>query len=227
MFFDSLDDFPRLARNTNFSIFAVDPKQAKPLLEKTFKSSVLFLEPDEKSGKISVEAVREFTALSETRETHDRFFAVLSAETLTPAAQNAFLKNLEEPKPLHHFLLLTQSPSALLPTVLSRAQVFYLKLEDPLSAPVAADEKVRALAKQLIVADTKTLLTLSADIAKKKDNARAYALAVTGTAIELLYKSYFATSSKKLLSRLPAFLKLYEALEKNGHIRLQIVANLL
>ena len=227
MFFDSLAELPKLAEKTNFSIFAADPAATKQLLEQTYKSRVLFLSPDAKTAQISVEAVRDFTALTDVKDKTDRFFVILSAEALNPAAENALLKNLEEPKAHHHFILVTKTPSALLPTVLSRAQIFYLREKALLDAPVQADEKVKALAKQLIIADTKQLIALSGDLAKKKDNPRAYALEVVGTAIEILYKSYFKTGDKKFLKRLPNLLTLYDNLAKNGHLKLHFVADLI
>jgi len=227
MFFDRPADLPTLAAKTNFAIFAVDPATAKAELSKAFRARALFLTPEDKTGKISIEMVRDFTALTGSKDTTDRFFVVLSAETLNPAAQNAFLKNLEEPSPHHHFVLITKTPSALLPTVLSRAQIFYLKEKDTLSAPIAADEKVKTLAKQLITADTPGLISLANDLAKKKDNPRAYALEVVGTAIEILYKSYFATSQEKFLKKLPRLLALYDHLAQNGHVKLHLVADML
>ena len=227
MFIEDLKSIPKIATRTNFAIFAVDSEAARKLFINTFKTNALFLEPDEKTNKITIEQVRDFTAYTNTADTSDRFFIILRAETLNPAAENALLKNLEEPKPHHHFVLITKTPLALLPTVLSRAQVFYLKEKDTLKSPVAADEKVKALAKQLIVADTKQLIALGNDLSKKKDNPRAYALDVVGTAIEILYKSYFATDQEKFLKKLPNLLKLYDNLQKNGHVKLHIVADML
>lgn len=227
MFFSSPAQITALAQNTNFTIFALDSATAKTIFSKAYQTNALFLEPDPKTGKISIEMVRDFTALTTATDRQDRFFVVLNAETLNPPAANAFLKNLEEPKPHHHFVLITKTPSALLPTVLSRAQVFYLKETGTLKQPVAADAKIKTLAKQLIVADTKQLIALSGDIAKHKDNSRAYALAIVGTAIEILYKSYFATNQTKLLKKLPHLLTLYDNLQKNGHVKLHIVADML
>ena len=227
MFIETPSRLPELAKHTNFSIFALDSAQAKLTLAKTFHAQALFLEPDVKSGKISVEMVRDFTALTGIKDTRDRFFVVLNAETMNEAAQNAFLKNLEEPKPHHHFVLVTNTPSALLPTILSRAQVFYLRTPGTLAAPVVADEKVKTLARQLIAADTKGLIALASDLAKKKDNPRGYALLVVGTAIEILYKTYFATSQTKFLAKLSHLLTLYDNLQKNGHVKLHIVADMI
>ncbi|MBR3319625.1 hypothetical protein IKG06_03960 [Candidatus Saccharibacteria bacterium] len=227
MFFDSVTDLPILARKTNFTIFAVDSKTAKNVLEKTFKTAVIFLSPDEKTNKITVDMVRDFTTHAATRDTSDRFFVVLNAEALNPPAENAFLKCLEEPKPHHHYVLVTQMPSALLPTVLSRAQVFYLKEENSLSKPVVVDDKIKELAKRLIVANTKQLIELANELSKKKDNTREYAMKVVATAIEITYKTYFAANQEKFLNKLPNLLTLYENLQKNGHVKLHIVADML
>ncbi|PIZ46468.1 hypothetical protein COY30_00095 [Candidatus Woesebacteria bacterium CG_4_10_14_0_2_um_filter_44_9] len=46
-----------------------------------------------------------------------------SIENATEEAQNAFLKNLEEPQPNLYYILTTQSPATVLPTVVSRCEV--------------------------------------------------------------------------------------------------------
>ncbi len=227
MFFDSPSQLPNLASKANFSIFSLDSLKAKQELKKSFKASVVFLEPDEKSRKINVEMIRDFTTLTNTKDTKDRFFVVLNAETMNEPAENAFLKNLEEPKPHHHFVLVTKNPSALLPTVLSRAQIYYLKEVKDLMAPVEASETVKTLAKRLISADAKELITLSNELSKKKDNARNFSLEVVGAAIEIVYKSYFLTHQEKFLKKLTRLLALYDNLERNGHIKLHIVADML
>lgn len=47
---------------------------------------------------------------------------IVSADRMQPGAANAFLKLLEEPTPQTLFLLLTDQPDAILPTILSRTQ---------------------------------------------------------------------------------------------------------
>lgn len=227
MFFNTPSDILELAKKTNFAIIALESGVAKRVFEKRFKTAALFLEPDVKTNKISVEMVRDFTSIASMTDQTDRFFVVLNAEFLNPAAENAFLKNLEEPKLHHHFVLVTKTPSALLPTVLSRAQVFYQKETNSLSKPVEASDKIKTLAKQLIIADTKQLIELSNTISKKKDNPRAFALEIVGTAIEIMYKSFFATNQEKFLKKLPNLLKLYDNLQKNGHVKLHIVADMI
>lgn len=82
------------------------------------------------------------------------------------------------------------------------------------------------LAKQMIAATPATLPRLADDISKSKTSARELALNITTAAIEILYKTYFKTHQTKFLAKLPNFIALYDNLEHNGHIKLQIIANL-
>ena len=56
-----------------------------------------------------------------------KVFIIGNADTMTPAAQNALLKTIEEPAPYGLFLLLSENYGAFLPTVISRCVVFRLK----------------------------------------------------------------------------------------------------
>ena len=227
MFFDNFENFRSLAEKTNFSIFVLENFINLEKFYKALPKTTLFLKPDEKTGKISVEKVREFSELTNSCETEKRFFVVENAETMNDAAANAFLKNLEEPKENNYFILLVQNLSALLPTIRSRASVYIQKLENPLEKPPATDEKVKAFAKKLIVAKPDELLKLATEISNKKDNSRSLALNVIGTAIEIIYKSFFKTGNEKLLKKLPNLLELYSNIENNGHIKLHFVADML
>ncbi len=55
-------------------------------------------------------------------EGHAKVFIVRRAEELSTAAANALLKTLEEPGPKTHFILLSATPDALMPTIRSRTQ---------------------------------------------------------------------------------------------------------
>lgn len=55
-----------------------------------------------------------------------KIFIVGEAETLTPAAQNALLKTMEEPAPYGIFMLLAAHTHAFLPTILSRCVLYKL-----------------------------------------------------------------------------------------------------
>jgi len=72
---------------------------------------------------IGVEAVREIrrTAYIKPNDLAVKIYLLTEAEAMTPQAQNALLKLFEEPPTGVYFLLLTETVSALLPTVRSRA----------------------------------------------------------------------------------------------------------
>ena len=73
-----------------------------------------------------------------------KIFIVDKAETLTPAAQNALLKTIEEPAPYGVFLFLAAHTHNLLPTLLSRCVL--VKLGEKLPKP---DQDLQALAEEI------------------------------------------------------------------------------
>lgn len=218
MFFENVDQIPEIAKNTNFAIFVMSPDTPIKL------KNALYLHPDPKTNKITVDMVREFTSLSNTKQTKDQYFIVSPADAMNEAAENAFLKNLEEPNEHDVFILVTKNLSALLPTIISRAQVYVLKTKDTLSSKIDVTEDIKTLAKQLIVAKNRELPKLAVQISGKKD--RNYALEVVGTAVDMLYKTFFLTGDTKFLPRLEKLITLYENIKANGHIKLHIVADL-
>lgn len=80
----------------------------------------------------SVEAVRGALKSAQLRpfEARGQVFVIAAAETLSAGAENALLKNLEEPAQScpRHFLLLAPSAADLLPTLRSRSLASYLGL---------------------------------------------------------------------------------------------------
>lgn len=223
MFFDNLSQIPVIAQRTSCAVFVIPPDTKLNL------PFALYLSPadDKKTNIITVEQVREFIALSSNKEVRDRYFVITPADTMNEPAQNAFLKTLEEPKPFCHFVLLTEQPSALLPTILSRSQIFSLKLGNVLECPPCANERTLKFAKQLIAASPQALPNIAAEITKTKVKTREQALEIVATAIEILYKSYFKTKNPKFLSKLPNFITLHKNLTDNGHIKLHLVADLI
>lgn len=222
MFFDKPSDLSRIAARTSCAIFVV------PTDTKLDLPHPVYLRPaeDKTTEIISVEQMRDFLSLTSNREVHERFFVVAPADAMNEAAQNAFLKTFEEPKAHCHFILLTEQPNLLLPTIRSRAQIFFPKITGALDQPPKASAKTLAQAKQLIAAGPTDLPAIATDLAKSKTRPRQQALDIVGTAIELLYKSYLKTGNDKFLAKIPNFLRLHEALSQNGHIKLHIVADL-
>lgn len=218
MWFDSLDQIPSIAIRGGTSIFVV-PNGARIKVPKA-----LILEPEEKSI-ITIEQVRKLIAKLGLKQTTDQFVIIRPADQLGLDSANALLKNLEEPGDKIHYLLITDRPSKLLPTILSRASIYFLKPENAFSTEITATDADKKLAKRLITASPTDLVELADSLASQKP-ARARTLEVLGLTIEMLYKSYFLTNKEVFLRKLPKFLTAYNNINQNGHVKLQIVANL-
>lgn len=219
MFFESGAEILEIAKKCGTAVFVV-PKNIKVEIK-----NALILEPEEKRT-ITIEQVRNLLEKLGVKQQKDVFVMIRPAELLQTEAANALLKKLEEPNEKVHFLLITDELSQILPTILSRAAIYILKNPLDLKTVIDADEKTKNLAKRLMVAKGAELVDLVEEITKKKDGVRSYALEILGVAIEMLYKTYLITDKKTFLSRLSKFLKAYENISKNGHIKLQIVVNL-
>jgi DNA polymerase III delta prime subunit len=82
--------------------------------------NVQIIEPDEKNT-ISIDTIRELYRQARSKQAA-RAIIIKDTERMTVAAQNAFLKLLEEPNEGLNFLLISHAPTKLLPTILSRTQ---------------------------------------------------------------------------------------------------------
>lgn len=220
MFFDNLNEIKPIASKTGTSIFVV-PDKAEISID-----DAIMVQPDEKAS-ITIEQVREMIRRVELRQTNDVYIVIRPAEKLSQEAANAFLKNLEEPGEKVHFILVTSAPGLLLPTILSRGAIYIHRGESPAKAGIDASEEVKGLAKRLLAVKPDGVVALAEEITKHKDGVRAYALSVIGVAIEMLYKTYLLNGKYVFLQKLPRFLAMYDAVERNGSVKLQIVANLI
>ncbi len=219
MFIDSPSQIESIAERSHLSVFAL--KEADIPEIKAF----YILEPGD-TGKITVEATRGLIEACSLKRSTRASIIIKGLEKATEEAQNALLKLFEEPSSNYHFLIFTEEPSALLPTILSRAGIYYLHQKDVLSTPVSGDEDIKKLARELITADDSARIALADQITKKKDNTRGRALAILAAAIEISYKTYFATGRPAFLHKLEGLLKCYNAIQRNGHIKLHIIADL-
>ncbi|MDB5176411.1 MAG: hypothetical protein JWN75_79 [Candidatus Saccharibacteria bacterium] len=78
---------------------------------------------DLKEGNIIIDDIRQLYQQTRTTQPTSQVYIFDTGErSMTVAAQNAFLKLLEEPRPGLHFIIATHQYSNLLPTITSRSQ---------------------------------------------------------------------------------------------------------
>ena len=88
-------------------------------------ADLFWLAPEKKSRIIGVDQIREqlLFPISQTSMAGGwKAGVIMAADRMKDEAANAFLKTLEEPPPKTLFLLLSDSPQLLLPTIVSRCQ---------------------------------------------------------------------------------------------------------
>ena len=105
----------------------------------------------EKPNTISVDDIRvqiNNDVAIKPYSSHYKVYILNEAEKMTPQAQNALLKTLEEPPEYAVILLLTANVNSLLPTILSRCVVLNMK-------PVSDTQVKKYLMEQLHIPDYK------------------------------------------------------------------------
>lgn len=168
----------------------------------------LGLEKKEKSIKIDqLRRVLDQLALNPL-ERGARFVLVIDADLLTPQAQNALLKSLEEPDQGSYFILTTANEQAVLPTVLSRCLVQRL-------LPWPLERSARFLIEQGI--DEKEALALAEAASgypgralALREDPRREALA------RLMEESFLSVRALKDIPRISFMLK--DIREEAGHL---------
>jgi len=105
--------------------------------EKT-QVDIEWIYPEKKSRVISIENIRQNLLAKVNQSSMGggwKVGVIVGADRLNTASSNAFLKTLEEPTDKTIFLLLTEAPQQLLPTIISRCQRIDLdevrQLEEP------------------------------------------------------------------------------------------------
>ncbi len=109
---------------------------------------VAYLEPEGRSRTIHVKSMREKIVgpMSVTAFSGGwKVGVIVGADRMETEAANAFLKTLEEPPPKTLFILQTDAPDAILPTIISRSQ----RIDLPLLDGVLAGERYEDVAEVL------------------------------------------------------------------------------
>lgn len=155
-----------------------------------------------------------------------KIFIIDEVHMLSQAAFNAFLKTLEEPPPYAIFILATTEKHKIIPTILSRCQIFDFKriqAKDIVAhlSKICADEGIEAEAEALHI------------IAQKADGALRDALSIFDRIVSfsgkkityedvitnlnvLDYEYYFRFTDALLTSNLPQVLLIYNEILENG-----------
>ena len=220
MFFDKISEIPEIAERVGCAVFVV-PEDTEVTIKNAF-----VLKPETRTI-ITIEQVREVLRQLTVKQNEPRFVMIRPADKLGEEAENAILKNLEEPKENVHFVLITNQLSRLLPTILSRSAVYIWQGGRTPINEIRADEKLKVLAKKLLSASPKDLPSLAEELTHRKDGVREYVLKVLELAIEMAYKSYFVTEKQVFLTKIPKLIFCYENIVHNGHIKLHLVADLI
>ena len=143
---------------------------------------VAWLEPEGAKRIIRVESMRERIVEPMSLAAFSggwKVGVIVGADRMEAASANAFLKSLEEPTPQTLYLMLTDQPDAILPTIISRSQRIDLPLSEGLLDEEDRDEVAEAFA-------AKDAAALAAKLAALKDDA-------DGPDVPLVRKRFFKT----------------------------------
>lgn len=164
---------------------------------------VIIFDPEEKKEKtFKVDYVREIRTDSHIlpNEAACKVYILKNVDKMNVAAQNAFLKTLEEPPAHVRFILLCESRAALLETIMSRVTPFNLGADNHKITneyALKADELANELASALAEVTELHFMRLSSAFEKDKD-----LFSPTLVSLQLVFRDAVAvsTGSKLILS---------------------------
>ena len=144
---------------------------------------VAWLEPEGAKRIIRVESMRERIVEPMSLAAFSggwKVGVIVGADRMEAPSANAFLKSLEEPTPKTLYLMLTDQPDAILPTIVSRSQRIDLPLSEGLLEEADADEVAEHFA-------AKDASALAAKFAELKDGAE------DDSDVQLVRKRFYRT----------------------------------
>lgn len=127
-----------------------------------------------KSRNFTVDAVREIRddAFIVPNESDRKIYILKNAHNMNEQAQNAILKILEEPPTYVYFIIVTNSKSTMLETVLSRVQVYSL-LSDEGEITEKEENAVKGFVSALLNVNESALMEQTAVFQKNNQFARS------------------------------------------------------
>ena len=133
-----------------------------------------------KSKNFTVDAVREIRddAFVVPNESDKKIYILKNGHNMNEQAQNAILKILEEPPSYVYFIIVTESKSTMLETVLSRVQIFSL-LSDEGEITEKEAQTVKNMVKALLNINELALMEQTAVFQKNNQFAKSVLVLLT------------------------------------------------
>ena len=131
---------------------------------------IVTLEPEGKARIISVDAMREriVEPMSTTAFSGGwKVGVIYGVDRLNSQSANAFLKSLEEPTPQTMYLMATDQPDSILPTIISRSQ----RIDLPLSEGVLEGDDYETVAEAFAAKDAAALAEKLKELKEDADDA--------------------------------------------------------
>ena len=132
-------------------------------IESKSHPDVAYLEPEGAKRIIAVKSMRERIVEPMSLAAFSggwKVGVIVGADRMEAPSANAFLKSLEEPTPKTLYLMLTDQPDAILPTIVSRSQ----RIDLPLSEGLLTDEDYDAVSDLFAAKDAAGLAAKLADL---------------------------------------------------------------
>ncbi|MCL2627688.1 MAG: hypothetical protein FWD44_03180 [Oscillospiraceae bacterium] len=175
---------------------------------------------DEKR-EILIDQIREIKkdVYIKPNEAEKKVYIISDADTMNQNAQNAFLQMLEEPPAHAVFILKTQNPAALLPTVRSRCVDLKTKTQEQQGAEDLSE--LKALAADYIKAMDDNLLLTKMMFRLEKLNRLEFSSFITQTKEQVVSSLRKDPYNKKLVTADDVLAKANEMLNLNvsaGHV---------
>ena len=192
-----------------------------------------------KSKQFTVDAIREIrnNAFIIPSEGDKKIYILKNSHNMNEQAQNALLKILEEPPEYVYFILVTESKSTMLDTILSRVCVYSL-ISDEEIVDSTASENLKNFVKAFLSVNEISLLETTAVYRKKSQDAKEMLLLFSNVLRDaLVQKSGFkrefmfsdevdmlcsSLTSKAILNAQEVCLELIRSIDRNCNNNLLI-----
>ncbi len=193
-----------------------------------------------KSKNFTVDAVREIRddAFVIPNESDKKIYILKNGHNMNEQAQNAILKILEEPPSYVYFIIVTESKSTMLETVLSRVQIFSI-LTDEESYTEKEAQAVSGMVKALLSVNELALMEQTAVFQKNNQFAKSVLVLMTEVFRDALVKKNGFTrefrfknetdsicnslTAKAILQLISACDELIESIDRNCNNNLLLV----